>query len=74
WNRGAERRAAGLEPDGADEAFPSLGGWLESDPQELANGYRRLYIPGRDGRHLKRNAANALRNVELSARRHRRTR
>ncbi len=74
WNRGAERRAAGLEPDAADEAFPPLADWMESEPAELADRYRRLYMPGRDGRHLKRNAANALRNLELSALRRRQTR
>jgi epoxyqueuosine reductase len=66
WNRGAERRAAGLEPDAADDAFPPLAEWLSADPDQLAERYRRLYIPDNDGRHLQRNARTALAN--LSAR------
>ena len=62
WNRGTERRAAGEAADGADAAFPVLDDWIESDPHDLADRYRRLYIPERDGRHLQRNARNALRN------------
>ena len=67
WNRGAERRAAGLPADEVDEAFPSLAGWLEATPDELADRYRRLYIPGNDGRHLQRNARVALANLEVSS-------
>jgi epoxyqueuosine reductase len=63
WNRGAERRAAGREPDAADEAYPRLAEWLEAEPEELADRYRRLYVPGKDGRYLQRTAAVALRNV-----------
>jgi epoxyqueuosine reductase len=63
WNRGAERRAAELEPDAADDAFPPLRDWLEAEPDQLAERYRRLYIPDNDGRHLQRNARVALRNV-----------
>jgi epoxyqueuosine reductase len=63
WNRGAERRAAGLEPDEVDDAFPRLADWLEADPAELAARYRRLYVPDNDGRHLQRNARVALANV-----------
>jgi epoxyqueuosine reductase len=69
WNRGAERRAEGLEPDPADEAFPRLADWLEADPQELADRYRRLYIPDRDGRLLQRNARVAAANVSARERR-----
>ena len=64
WNRGAERRAAGLEPDPADEAFPRLAEWLEAEPGELAERYRRLYVPGRDGALLQRNAGIALANAQ----------
>jgi epoxyqueuosine reductase len=63
WNRGAERRAEELQPDAADEAFPRLAEWLEADPADLAERYRRLYVPENDGRHLQRNARVALRNV-----------
>jgi epoxyqueuosine reductase len=63
WNRGAERRAAGLEADDAEAAFPRLADWLESEPDELAERYRRLYVPDNDGRYLQRNARVALRNV-----------
>jgi epoxyqueuosine reductase len=63
WNTGAEQRAAGREPDDADAAFPRLQEWLEADPDALANRYRRLYIPDRDGRHLQRNARVVLANL-----------
>ena len=63
WNTGAARRAAGLEPDAVDDAFPPLADWLETDPDELVERYRRLYVPDRDGRHLARNARAALANV-----------
>jgi epoxyqueuosine reductase len=66
WNTGADRRAEGLEPDAVDDAFPPLDEWLEADPDELAQRYRRLYVPDRDGRRLARNARAALAN--LSAR------
>jgi epoxyqueuosine reductase len=63
WNTGAERRAEGLEPDAVDDAFPLLDEWLEAEPDELAERYRRLYVPDRDGRRLARNARAALANV-----------
>jgi epoxyqueuosine reductase len=63
WNTGADRRAAGLEPDAVDDAFPPLAEWLDADPDELAERYRRLYVPDRDGRHLQRNARVALANL-----------
>ena len=63
WNRGAGRRGAALAAEEVDDAFPPLAGWLDADPDELADRYRRLYIPDRDGRHLQRNAAVALANV-----------
>jgi len=66
WNTGADRRAAGLEPDAVDDAFPPLDEWIEADPDDLAHRYRRLYVPDRDGRRLARNARVALAN--LSAR------
>ena len=64
WNRGAERRAAGPRAGcrrrGLPAAWPS--GWRPSR-SELADRYRRLYIPDRDGRQLQRNARVALANV-----------
>jgi epoxyqueuosine reductase len=66
WNRGAERRAAALDADPPDAAFPRLVDWLDADPAELAERYRRLYVPDNDGRHLQRNARVALRNVSAA--------
>jgi epoxyqueuosine reductase len=63
WNRGAERRAAGFAPDPADAAFPRLADWLDAEPEELAERYRRLYVPDNDGRYLQRNARIALANA-----------
>jgi epoxyqueuosine reductase len=63
WNRGAERRAEGEAADGVDEAFPPLHEWLAADPDELRARYRRLYVPGNDGRLLQRNARVALANL-----------
>jgi epoxyqueuosine reductase len=67
WNAGAERRAAAAEPDGVDDVFPPLLDWLEADPAVLADRYRRLYVPDRDGRHRQRNARVALGNARASA-------
>ncbi len=64
WNRGAERRAGAREPDSAADVYPPLSDWLESDPDELARRYDRLYVPGRDGRYLQRNARVALANAQ----------
>ena len=63
WNRGADRRAASLESDPVDEAYPRLADWLEDDPDRLAERYRRLYVPGNDGGFLQRNARVALANA-----------
>jgi epoxyqueuosine reductase len=63
WNRGADRRAASLEPDPVDEVYPLLADWLSAEPDELVERYRRLYVPDLDGRHLQRNARVALANV-----------
>jgi epoxyqueuosine reductase len=58
WNTGPAARASDLEPDG--EAFVSLADWL--DAPDLADRYRRLYVPDRDPRYLRRNALVALGN------------
>ncbi|MDX6494759.1 MAG: epoxyqueuosine reductase [Gaiellales bacterium] len=63
WNRGADRRAAALDPDPVDEVYPLLADWLSAEPDELVERYRRLYVPDLDGRHLQRNARIALANV-----------
>jgi epoxyqueuosine reductase len=63
WNRGVEKRRAG-EPLPADaEPNVSLVEWLESDDDELARRYERLFVPRKDGRFLKRNALVALGNA-----------
>jgi epoxyqueuosine reductase len=63
WNRGVEKRRAGEPlPHGA-EANISLVDWLESDPDDLARRYERLFVPRKDGRFLQRNALVALGNA-----------
>jgi epoxyqueuosine reductase len=65
WNRGVEKRRAGRPlPTGA-EPHVDLVEWLESDPQELRDRYRRLYVPRNDGRYLRRNAEIALSNERV---------
>jgi epoxyqueuosine reductase len=63
WNRGPELRAAALDADAVDEVYPPLEGWLSADPEQLAERYRRLYVPDLDGRFLQRNARTALANL-----------
>jgi epoxyqueuosine reductase len=63
WNRGADRRAAALDPDPVDDVYPPLEAWLSAEPDQLAERYRRLYVPDLDGRHLQRNARVALLNL-----------
>ncbi|HKT45779.1 MAG TPA: tRNA epoxyqueuosine(34) reductase QueG [Gaiellaceae bacterium] len=63
WNRGVEKRRAGLPlPEGA-EPHVSLADWLAADPQELRARYARLYVPRNDGRFLQRNARIADENL-----------
>jgi epoxyqueuosine reductase len=69
WNRGADHRAAGVEPDPPDAAYPPLADWLEAEPEALADRYRRLYVPDRDGRRLQRNARLAKANLSGLGRR-----
>jgi epoxyqueuosine reductase len=63
WNRGVEKRRAGLELP--DEAVPnvSLVDWLTRDGSELVVEVDRLYVPRNDARWLRRNALHALGNV-----------
>ena len=63
WNRGVEKRRAGLEPPEGAEPVVSLVEWLESEPQRLRERYDRLYVPRNDGRYLQRNALVALGNT-----------
>ena len=61
WNRGVERRRAAEPVRG--EPTVDLVAWLEADGGELVERYRRLYVPRRDPRFLRRNALVALGNV-----------
>jgi epoxyqueuosine reductase len=63
WNRGVEKRREGEPLPGGSEANVSLVDWLERDAAELADDFRRLFVPRKDGRYLKRNALVALGNA-----------
>jgi len=63
WNRGIEKRRAGVQPPGDAEPHVSLVDWLAQDGPDLARRYDRLYVPRNDGRYLRRNAAVALGNT-----------
>ena len=63
WNRGIEKRRAGVQPPGEAEPHVSLVDWLAQDGPDLARRYDRLYVPRNDGRYLRRNAAVALGNT-----------
>jgi epoxyqueuosine reductase len=63
WNRGVEKRRANESPSAGAEATVSLVEWLESEAEELALRYERLYVPQNDGRWLKRNALVAVGNT-----------
>jgi epoxyqueuosine reductase len=60
WNRGIEKRRADVA---AGEAHVSLVDLLTLDAEELRRRYDRLYVPGNDGRWLRRNALVAAGNV-----------
>jgi epoxyqueuosine reductase len=62
WNRGVEKRRAGVPPPDGAEAHVSLVDWLEADDEELAERYDRLFVPRNDPRYLRRNALVALGN------------
>lgn len=63
WNRGVEKRRAGVEL--ADDAMPnvSLIDWLTRSGSDLVGELDRLYVPRNDARWLKRNALHALGNT-----------
>jgi epoxyqueuosine reductase len=63
WNRGIEKRRGGASTDPTAEPTVSLVEWLESNDEELAGRYDRLYVPRNDGKRLKRNALVAAGNV-----------
>src|SRR6266704_920972 len=63
WNRGIEKRRAGLQPPEGAEPHVSLVDWLERDAEALRRTYDRLYVPRNDSRYLRRNALVALGNV-----------
>jgi len=66
WNRGVEKRRAGDPlPTGAEPNI-TLADWLEREPDQLVDDYRRLFVPRNDGRYLKRNALVALGNAGRS--------
>ncbi len=67
WNRGVERRRADRLPPGEAEPTVSLLDWLRASDEELVRRYRRLYIPRRQARYLRRNALVALGNSGTSA-------
>jgi len=62
WNRGVEKRRAGLAPPAGAEPHVSLVDWLEASDDELAAQYDRLFVPRNDPRYLRRNALVALGN------------
>ncbi len=62
WNRGTEKRRAGVEAPAGAEPVVSLVDWLESEDGDLARRYDRLYFPRNDSRYLRRNALIAAGN------------
>jgi len=58
WNRGVRKRRDEL----ANGGHVDLVGWLEADA-DVVDAYDRLYVPRKDPRYLRRNAAVALGNV-----------
>jgi epoxyqueuosine reductase len=68
WNRGIEKRRAGVPPPPGAEPHVDLVDWLEADPRELRERYKRLFVPRNDGRFLQRNAGIALDNERIEAR------
>ncbi len=63
WNRGVEKRRAGVAPPPGAEPAVSLVDWLEADGNGLRRRYDRLYVPRNDPRWLRRNALVAAGNV-----------
>jgi len=63
WNRGVEKRRAGMEPAPDATSSVSLVDWLQRDGPELVEEFDRLYVPRKDARWLRRNALIAAGNV-----------
>ena len=63
WNRGVEKRRAGLPAPVEAEPIVDLVEWLEADGETLLRRYDRLYVPRNDPRWLRRNALVALGNT-----------
>ena len=63
WNRGVEKRRAGLAPVAGAEPNVSLREWLDAGGEDLVERYDRLYVPRNDPRWLRRNALVAAGNV-----------
>jgi epoxyqueuosine reductase len=63
WNRGIEKRRAGVAPPPDAEPHVSLVDWLEASDEDLAERYDRLFVPRNDPRYLRRNALVALGNT-----------
>ncbi|MFN2468681.1 MAG: tRNA epoxyqueuosine(34) reductase QueG [Gaiellaceae bacterium] len=61
WNRGIEKRRAGMQMPEDAEPHVSLVDWLEAD--DLRARYERLFVPRNDPRYLHRNALVALGNA-----------
>ncbi len=62
WNRGVEKRRAGLRAR-TRGAHVDLVAWLDESDDGLAGGFDRLYVPRNDSRWLRRNALVAAGNV-----------
>ena len=62
WNRGVEKRRAGVEPAPDAEPVVSLREWLSAPADDLRARYDRLYFPRNDARYLRRNALVAAGN------------
>jgi epoxyqueuosine reductase len=62
WNRGVEKRRAGLPLPAGAAPTVSLVDWLRRDGTELREELDRLYVPRNDPRWLRRNALLAAGN------------
>jgi epoxyqueuosine reductase len=68
WNRGVEKRRAGLPlPDDAVPAV-TLADWLDGDDARLERELARLFVPRNDPTWLRRNALVAAGNGDAAAR------